>query len=186
MTRLSIRPAALGGLALASVAAAVVAVSCTGGGDAGKGNARSPGAGTGAATQAQQTSSPPLATVRGDIAGLVLQVREVRRDPAGTVTARFVLANSGAESVVGGSFGDFTTRPQRPDLSGAYLFDGAKRYHVVKDGDECVCSNSPGSIEPGQQTEELFVTFPSPGADVDRVSLVILHFPPVDGIELPG
>lgn len=184
MTRLSIRPAALGGLALASVAAAVVAVSCTSGGDGGKSNARSPRAGAGPTTQPQPTVPPPLATVRGDIAGLVLQVREVRRDPAGTVTARFVLANAGAERVVGGSFGDFTTRPQRPDLSGAYLFDGAKRYNVVKNGNECVCSKSP-SLNPGEQSEELFVTFPSPGADVDRVSLVILHFPAIDGIELP-
>jgi hypothetical protein len=182
MTRPSIRPAAVGGLALAGVAAAVIAVSCTSGDGKRK---ETPPRASGAAA-ASQAAGRPVATVRGDIPELLLQVRELRHDPAGTVTARFILANAGTEqAVVGGYFGDLNATSPRQDVSGAYVFDGAKRYGVVKDANTCVCSTLPLSLEPGEHTDELFATFPSPGADVDRVSLVIPHFQPLDGIELP-
>lgn len=178
-TSLQHRPRGRRWLASAAVAAALAALAaCTGGGST---SSPTPQPGGGRA----QAQAP--AVVRGDLVGLVLSGGSLTREGDG-VTLRFSITNQGRDSVtIGDLLGpNGLAAPATFDASGAYLFDGTarKRYDVVRDGDTCRCAKVPLAVDPGQ-TLELFATFPDPG-QVDQLSAMVPHFPPLDGLRIQG
>jgi hypothetical protein len=160
---------------------ALLLAACTSGGSGGNSEQRP------ASGPAQQAQAPT--SVRGDLVGLVLSGASLTREGGG-VTLRARITNQHTESVtIGDLLGpNGLAVPSTPsfEASGVYLYDGAarKRYDVLRDGDGCRCSKIPLGIDPGQ-TIELFATFPDP-APIDRVSAIVPHFVPLDGLQIQG
>jgi hypothetical protein len=140
------------------------------------------------------TAAPPpatgavLATTDGDKPGLTLAVTELKRGSGGTTMLRFTIAN-GSDSNMDFSYnfiepghnGDFQS------VGGVHLIDpvAKKKYLVVRDtsSGKCVCSQDLDSIKPGSRTN-LWSKFPSPPADVQRVTIIVPHFVPMDDVPI--
>jgi hypothetical protein len=163
---------------LAVTVVVLVAAACTATPPANNADQRAAGG------QAQQ--QPPT-NLRGDLVGLVLSGGSLARE-GGRVTLRFRIANQGQDTVtIGDLLGPNGLKvPPSYDASGVYLYDGnaRKRYDVVRDGDACRCAKIPLGVDPGQ-TLELFAAFPDPG-QVDQLSAIVPHFPPLDGLRIQG
>jgi hypothetical protein len=139
-----------------------------------------PGPGGGPAQRA-------LATVPGDVPGLILSAGSLRRE-GGEVTLRFTITNQNQAAT---TLGDLLTEvgtSGTSDAAGVYLYDGnaRKRYNVLRDqGGACRCSTQvPLGLDPGQSAE-LSATFPDPG-QTGAVSAVVPHFAPLDGLTIQG
>jgi hypothetical protein len=128
-----------------------------------------------------------LATVPGDVPGLVLSAGSLKRE-GGEVTLRFTVANQGQATTTLGDLLTEVGKAGTSDTAGVYLYDGntRKRYNVLRDqSGACRCSNQvPLSLEPGQSAE-LSATFPDPG-QTGVVSALVPHFAPLDGLTIQG
>ena len=128
-----------------------------------------------------------LATVPGDVPGLVLSAGSLKRE-GGEVTLRFNVANQGQATTTLGDLLTEVGKAGTSDTAGVYLYDGnaRKRYNVLRDqSGACRCSNQvPLSLEPGQSAE-LSATFPDPG-QTGVVSALVPHFAPLDGLTIQG
>lgn len=116
----------------------------------------------------------------GEKAGTKIVVRGLKRDDGGTVTLRFQVVNDGNKSqpmyqLIGNS------------LDGhAHLIDAAnkKKYLVVKDSaGKCECAPIRDSVEKGSPVN-LWVKFPAPPESVQKVTVVINGFEPVESVPL--
>jgi hypothetical protein len=128
-----------------------------------------------------------LATVPGDVPGLILSAGSLRRE-GGEVTLRFTVTNQNQQAT---TLGDLLTEvgtSGTSDVAGVYLYDGnaRKRYNVLRDqAGACRCSSQvPLSLEPGQSAE-LSATFPDPGQS-GEISALVPHFAPLDGLRIQG
>jgi hypothetical protein len=128
-----------------------------------------------------------LATVPGDVPGLVLSAGSLKRE-GGEVTLRFTVANQHQATTTLGDLLTEVGKAGTSDTAGVYLYDGnaRKRYNVLRDqSGACRCSNQvPLSLEPGQSAE-LSATFPDPG-QTGVVSALVPHFAPLDGLTIQG
>lgn len=134
----------------------------------------------------------PAATVIGSTEGELSDVRiditQFRRDPGGTVTLRLVLVNNSSSNVglAGHWLGDGSVRSDYAAVGAIHLIDplNKKKYFVVRDADQtCVCSREVGAIEPGKKAN-LWAKFAAPPADVQRMTIVVPHFTPIDEVPL--
>jgi hypothetical protein len=116
----------------------------------------------------------------GQKAGTKIVVRGLKRDDGGTVTLRFQVVNDGNAShamyqLIGNS------------LDGhAHLIDAAnkKKYLVVKDSSgNCECAPIRGDLEKGSPVN-LWVKFPAPPESVQKVTVVVDGFEPVESVPL--
>jgi hypothetical protein len=116
----------------------------------------------------------------GEKAGTKIVVRGLKRDDGGTVTLRFQVVNDGNVShavyqLIGNS------------LDGhAHLIDAAnkKKYLVVKDSSgKCECAPIRGDVEKGSPIN-LWVKFPAPPESVQKVTVVVDGFEPVESVPL--
>ncbi len=135
-------------------------------------------------------AAEPVAKTDGEIEGLRIEVVELKRSSADTVTLRFNLINDSDATFdhKGWYFGDYTGH-QNQDINnvGAInLIDtaGKKKYLVVRDSDEnCVCSNEIPKVE-AKSRVVLWAKFPAPPADVQKIGVVIPHFVPMDDVPI--
>ena len=120
----------------------------------------------------------------GSTPGQSIQIRDVRRDPAGTVTVRFTLINDSCCGVSGvmlrekGS--DSGDKP-----SGVKLVDAATQttYLPLRGADgQCVCSEMPNTGK-GERAN-LWVRFAPLPREVAKVSVYVKTFEPVDGVPI--
>lgn len=131
--------------------------------------------------------SGAVATADGEKPGVSLTVTEFKRGSGGTATLKFTIANNGSDSF---SFGYALGDPalggaDHGSVGGVHLIDpvNKKKYFVVRDADNrCVCSRELKSIAPGERMN-LWAKFPAP-ADVQRVSIVVPHFMPMDDVPI--
>jgi hypothetical protein len=149
-----------------------------------------------AATQAVAATPAPtapgagvvLATTDGDKPGLTLTVTELKRGSGGTTMLRFNIVNSSDSNMAfsydfiePGHNGDFQS------IAGVHLIDpvAKKKYLVVRDSSSgrCVCSQDLDSIKVGSRMN-LWSKFPSPPPDVQRVTIVVPHFAPMDDVPI--
>jgi hypothetical protein len=116
----------------------------------------------------------------GEKAGTKIVVRGLKRDDGGTVTLRFQVVNDGSMSqpmyqLIGNS------------LDGhAHLIDAAnkKKYLVVKDSSgKCECAPIRGDVDKGSPVN-LWVKFPAPPESVQKVTVVVDGFEPVESVPL--
>ena len=73
-------------------------------------------------------------------------------------------------------------------IGGVQLIDpvGKKKYFVARDSEKkCVCSTGIKDIAPGASAN-LWAKFAAPPLDVQKVSVVIPHFSPMDDVPISG
>jgi len=137
------------------------------------------------ATPATQAPSA-LATADGEDPGVRVEVQQLKRNSGGTVTLRFSLINDSDKGFdinnkLGGSnYSGF-------DVSLVHLVDavGKKKYLVILDSEEkCLCSNNiSASLGPGSRMN-LWAKFPAPPENVEKITVVIPHFIPMDDVPI--
>jgi hypothetical protein len=116
----------------------------------------------------------------GEKAGTKIVIRGLKRDEGNTVTLRFQVVNDGNNSqpmyqLIGNS------------LDGhAHLIDAAnkKKYLVVKDSaGKCECAPIRGNVDKGSPIN-LWVKFPAPPESVQKITVVVDGFEPVESVPL--
>lgn len=133
-------------------------------------------------------ASSVLATSDGDFPGVRVEVLELKRTGGETVTLKFAIVNESDKSInFGHSFGDESRAiVDYRSIGGVYLIDasGKKKYHVVRDAEgKCLCSRGLGKIEPGSRMN-LWAKFPAPPDSVEKITVVIPHFIPMDDVPI--
>ena len=161
-------------------------------------NARSSPAstpGSAEANTANAGATPPVSTIPaiasadGDKPGIRVEVQELKRTSGDTVTLKFAMINDSDKET--GTFGYEYGDPEHSvadvgGVGGVHLIDaaGKKKYFVVRDTENaCVCSRKVPSIQ-SKSRANLFAKFPAPPADVEKISVVIPHFNPMDDVPI--
>ncbi len=133
--------------------------------------------------QAGGKATAPLASVRGDVPGLVLSAGSLKRD-GGNVTLQFTITNQGSNNV---TIGDLLGKPgtaNSHDTGGVSLYDGANRKRYLPS--DQTPTTVPLGIDPGKSVE-LSTTFPDvPDSASGDLSALVPHFAPLDGLEVQG
>ncbi len=139
------------------------------------------------ATPGGGTSAPSvvaIATADGEKAGTRVDITELKRSSDNTLTLKFVMVNDSDNRLgFGYDFGDKENQIKDfASIGGVNLVDGAgkKKYFVVRDTENnCVCSRDLKDMPPHGRTN-LWAKFPAPPDDVQKISIVIPHFGPID------
>jgi hypothetical protein len=113
------------------------------------------------------------------------EVMELKRISGDMAMLRIGIVNTGKEPM---SMGSLYNAPGTGDaftIGGVTLVDpvNKKKYFVVRDSaNHCVCSNSLlEDLKPGARIN-VWARFPSPPEDVQKMSVLIPHFPPIDDV----
>lgn len=129
-----------------------------------------------------------IATAEGEKSGLRIDVTELKRGSGGTVMMKFTLANNTQENVhFGGHWlGDGAVSSDYYAVGAVHLIDpvGKKKYLVIRDADaKCICSRELAAVKPGEKAS-LWAKYPAPPPDVQKVSIVVPHFTPMDDVPI--
>jgi hypothetical protein len=137
---------------------------------------------------AAATTSSGIASADGEKEGTRVDVSELKRGSGGTVTLKMAFVND-SDKPLGFSYnfgdpdhqiGDFDT------IGAVQLVDpvGKKKYFVARDSDgKCVCSTKIPDVAPHSRIS-LWAKFPAPPDDVQKISIVIPHFQPLDDVTI--
>jgi hypothetical protein len=142
----------------------------------------------GAPTAPAAPAAVVIATADGEKAGTRVEITELKRASDNTVTLKFAMVNDGAEPI---SFNYNYGDPQHSvkdfnSIGGVTLIDGAnkKKYFVVRDTENtCLCSHGLKDI-PAKSRGNVWAKFPAPPDDVQKISIVIPHFGPIDDVPI--
>lgn len=131
-------------------------------------------------------AGPVLASTDGDRPGMRVEVVELKRASGDTVNLKFTMINdSDKDMSYGYDFGEGSTSDINT-IAGAHLIDaaGKKKYFVVRDTENaCLCSRGLDAIK--QKTRaNLYAKFPAPPDDVQKITVVIPHFTPMDDVPI--
>ena len=181
---------------LFAVALAVLAASCTKTETATTASTPANPPAQSVATAAPAAAPPPQAAAKGAIAsadgersGTRIDITELKRTSGGTVNLKFVIVNNTDKNVdVHSSWlGDnAVSKDSYRDVSGVHLIDpvNKKKYFVVTDAEKhCVCSTEIADVKAGTQVN-VWAKFPAPPADVQKVTIEIPHFQPIDDVPI--
>lgn len=117
---------------------------------------------------------------QGEFPGITVAVQELKRG-SNTVTLKFLVANQSSQQFP--TYYNFH-ETEAHSVDGVHLIDpvGKKKYFVVRDtGGACLCSREIQAIAPGAQSV-LWAKFPAPPEDVQKVTVEVPHFPPLEDI----
>jgi hypothetical protein len=140
-----------------------------------------------AATTAAAPAAAPagvIASTEGEKPGVKIDVTELKRSSGGTVNLKFVLTNGSDKKVNiwGHWLGDGSVNSDYQAVGGIHLVDpvNKKKYFVVRDAEQkCMCSREVADVEPGGRVA-LWAKFPAPPPDVQKITIEIPHFTPID------
>ena len=125
-----------------------------------------------------------IATGDGEDPGYKIEVTELKRTSS-ALTLRFRILNEGEQKLsFGYSFSD--GNQQLGTISGTHLIDSAnkKKYLVMHDEKRlCVCSRGLKDIEPNKSVA-VWARFPAPPENVEKVTIVVPHFLPIDDVPI--
>jgi hypothetical protein len=116
----------------------------------------------------------------GERTGTKVTIRDLKRDEGGTVTLRFQISNDNDNAqdvynIIGGV------------LDGRlHLLDAGnkKKYLLVKDSaGKCACTDLRGSVSKGNPVN-LWAKFPAPPEMVQKITVVLSGFEPVESVPL--
>ncbi|HEY6844024.1 MAG TPA: hypothetical protein VI391_07645 [Thermoanaerobaculia bacterium] len=140
---------------------------------------------------ATTTSAAPaagaIASADGEKPGTRIDVTELKRTSGGTVSLKFVLSNNTSERF--GLYRYLTTGQTSNDdndVSGITLVDpvNKKKYFVVTDTEKsCLCSRKVDHIDANSKLN-LWAKYPAPPPDVQKISIEIPHFQPIDDVPI--
>ena len=133
-------------------------------------------------------SAAAIANADGERAGTRVEITELKRSSDSTLTLKFVMVNDSDKAIgFGYDFGDRDNQiKDHSTIGGINLLDGAnkKKYFVVRDTENnCVCSRDVKDIGPASRAN-LWAKFPAPPDDVQKISIVIPHFGPLDDVPI--
>lgn len=131
-----------------------------------------------------------IATADGETSGVTATVRELKRASGGTISLKLVITNgSDKELDTGYAFADpDNSGLDYNSIGGVQLIDpvGRKKYFVARDAaKKCVCSQGIKGIDPGASIN-VWAKFPAPPLDVQKISVIIPHFSPMDDVPISG
>lgn len=133
-------------------------------------------------------SAAAIATAEGEKSGARVEITELKRSSDNTVTLKFALVNDSDKAVgFGYDFADPANDiKDHGSIGGVTLVDGTgkKKYFVVRDAENnCLCSRGIKDIAPASRAN-LWAKFPAPPDDVQKISVVIPHFGPLDDVPI--
>ena len=131
-------------------------------------------------------STAAIATADGERAGTRVEITELKRSSDNTVTLKFAMVNDSDKGIgFGYDFGDPANQGKDYDsIGGVTLVDsvGKKKYFVVRDSDNnCLCSHGIKDIA-SKSRANLWAKFPASPDDLQKISIVIPHFGPMDDV----
>jgi len=150
--------------------------------------------------KAQEEAEPPapapaaqtpsvIATTDGEYPNVRVEVTELKRTSGNTITLKFAMMNDSGDQL------DFSYNFAEEgkyhtidfgSIGGVNLLDaaGKKKYLVLRDSNGlCVCSRGLKTVEPGSRIN-LYAKFPAPPENVEKISVVIPHFIPMDDVPM--
>ncbi len=129
-----------------------------------------------------------IASADGESSGVKVVVQELKRTSGGTVSMKFSITNGSDKSV--GSGYEFADKDHEitdhGSVGGVQLIDegGKKKYFVVRDTDgKCVCSQKIKDVKPGE-SENFWARFPAPPDSVQKITVIVPHFQPMDDVPI--
>ncbi len=133
-------------------------------------------------------AGPAIATADGDLPGIRVEVQELKRTSGDTVTLKFAMINdSDKEFEFGVTFGEEgKSSYDYYSIGGVHMIDaaGKKKYFVVRDTEQqCLCSRNVKNIA-SKSRVPLWAKFPAPPGDVQKITLVVPHFIPMDDLPI--
>jgi hypothetical protein len=133
-------------------------------------------------------SAAAIATADGETPGARVEITELKRSSDNTVTLKFVMVNDSSKALgFGYDYGDKDNSIKDfSSVGGVNLVDsaGKKKYFVVRDTESnCLCSHGLKDIPPASRAN-LWAKFPAPPDDVQKISIVIPHFGPLDDVPI--
>jgi hypothetical protein len=133
---------------------------------------------------AAHADEQPVASADGEAGDVHLDVKQLKRGSDGEVMLRFSIANNNEKPFELNSALRADSTPDYHTVDGVYLLDGAnkKKYLVVRDSDKhCLCSRNVEDIPP-KGTANFWAKFPPLPDNVEKVSVVVPHFTPMDDV----
>jgi hypothetical protein len=131
------------------------------------------------------SSNSALATTEGDVPGLKIVINELKRT-SNTVTLKFTVYNGTDNSFrTQGAFdGDEYHRYRH--LGGVHLIDtqSKKKYFVVTDSDGKVLSSTDFPDIAARSQIMVWAKFPAPPDDVQKITVEIPHFVPLEDVPI--
>lgn len=129
-----------------------------------------------------------IATADGEKAGTRVEITELKRTGDNTLTLKFAMVNDSPEPL---SFNYNYGDPQHSikdfnSIGGVTLVDGVnkKKYFVVRDTENtCLCSHGLKDV-PAKSRGNVWAKFPPPPDDVQKISIVVPHFGPLDDVPI--
>ena len=135
-----------------------------------------------------QQKKAPLGEADGETPGVRVEVTELKRMSGDTLNLKFVMINDSAKEV---DFNYNFTESGHSDIDfnsigGVHLIDAVdkKKYLVVRDAEKkCVCSTGLKTLQPKSRVN-LWAKFPAPPDGVQKITVVIPHFQPMDDVPI--
>ena len=129
-----------------------------------------------------------IASADGDTPGSTVTIKELKRQSGGTISLKFVIANGSDKSIaIGDSFADRDHESvDYYSMGGVQLIDpvGKKKYFVARDSEgKAVCTQGAHAIEKGSSLNG-WAKFPAPPDDVQKISVIVPHFGPMDDVPI--
>jgi hypothetical protein len=143
-----------------------------------------------AAPAATAPAPAGIATADGETAGVTATIKELKRSSGGTVSLKLVITN-GSQKQLGTGYAFVDPDNEIRDfnsIGGVHLIDpvGKKKYFVARDSEKkCVCSQGVKDIAPGASIN-VWAKFAAPPAEVQKVSVIVPHFSPMDDVAISG
>lgn len=147
-----------------------------------------PAASVPAATAAPPAAAAAIATADGETPGVTVAIKELKRASGGIVSLKFVITNGSDKRIgTGYEFGDPDNHIRDfASVGGVQLIDpvGKKKYFVARDTEgKCICSQGLKDIAKGASLNA-WAKFPAPPDDVQKISVIIPHFSPLDDVPI--
>lgn len=128
-----------------------------------------------------------LASTQGDYPGITVAVQELKRGPY-ALKLKLVVINQSQENFDSDNIGSLDSGGYY-SIGAAHLIDmtNRKKYFVVRDHDgNCLCSRGDPSLPRINARSQfvLWAEYPLPPDDVQKISVEVPHFPPMEDVPI--
>jgi hypothetical protein len=133
-------------------------------------------------------AAPSLAAelkAEGTEPGISIVITDLKRDESNSLTLRFQLVNESGKAFHPGCKWREASNRACDEVGGVHLIDNAnkKKYLVVRDSTgKCACSTVQ-QVKAGARAN-LWAKFAAPPANVEKVTVVVPDFQPIDGVPI--
>jgi hypothetical protein len=138
-----------------------------------------------AATEAMASPVTILASADGQVPGSRVEVTQLKRTSGDTITLNYVVVNDSSKQLDTGNLLK-AEKGDRHSGDGVTLIDaaGKKKYLVVRDTDQkCICSSEINDVD-SKSSVKLWAKFPAPPVTVQKITIAIPHFQPMDDVPI--